>query len=439
MALNLQPLLKSLLTNGNGKSKANGNRQPKRQRQVLRPRMRAATIPASVNTASRIRSTQTKQVQLFSNTDRLLHTTVPVDAARGSVIYDQVITPSIADRLRTQASLFQKIEYARLRFEVQTQTPTTNGGGYVVAFLHDPEMDVGTGEAALRALTAVQGTQTSKNWQSVDMTVQTTNQQYFTLNGDDVRFFSPGRFVVLTDGPPTSPISVTILFHWTVKLTRPALQRLVNRFPQAVLVGSALISNNANLRYINITAAGVIANPGASDDAGFIMENAFIGLPPLLAIGSNILWYQIPFCVTTQNGADSFIDTARFVSFRSGTVAGGTHYVGRLHYFPNDAQVVNGTRSSSILVQGDRLTPIIPDEFTGNITDVITLSYTSPSISDNQRPMVKRRFVQFAKQRYSPSSEVSSAPSMEDKMANLHLQRLPDVVPSYLLTNSTTS
>lgn len=392
----LQQLVSQLtrpMARAKGRRRNGNGRKPRSQgvskrRIVLRPKMRTATIPASVNTASRIRSSQPRQMNLFSNTDRLYHTTLPTATSRGTVIYDQVITPAIGRRLRQQAALFQKIKYKSLRFQVQTQTPTTNGGGYVVAFLHDPAMEVGTGEAALRSLTAVQGTQTSKFWQSVDMTVQTTSQQYFTLNGNDIRFFSPGRFVVLSDGPPTEPVSITILFHWTVELTRPALQRPLNQLSQAVLVASQLWQDGEFVRYANWTGGSNFVPPKVDNDPSNLwMENAFTGLPPVQSFGPNILYYQTPYPIKIEGNEV----LANFLGFRE--VDG--HIRASFYYLPGSGFELTSTGTAAqgfmVMIQNVRLTPVMPDEFYGT-TESTFLANVTRSVSVNQLPTICKSF-----------------------------------------------
>lgn len=357
-------------------------------------------------------------MRLISNTDRLIHVTLPAGTPRGTVVYDQIITPSIAARLRTQASLFQKVTYARLRFEVQTQTPTTNGGGYVVSFLHDPQMDIGTGEAALRALTAVQGTQTSKFWQSVDMSIQTTSQQYFTLNGNDVRLFSPGRFVVLSDGAPTEPVAITILMHWTVGFTRPALQRLVNTLPQAVVTSSVLYSGTQNLRYANWNSQTNVYTPAIGAEGSDHLQDAVIGLPAIATIGTNVLWYQIPYPVALEQDVTPTVATssAFFVSFR---VVDG-NLIGRLHTLPNDANVIwaNANATAPRLIANTRLTPVLQDEFHGN-TDGPFLVSASQSVSVNRQPMISKEYQEL--QRTVSLSPPQSREALIDKLSRMQL------------------
>nr|ABB71128.1 capsid precursor protein [Wuhan nodavirus] len=364
-------------------------KQPRKSVRIA-PRMRVSTIPASVNTASRLRSVQTKQLNLYSNTDRLYHVTLPANTAKGTVIYDQIITPAIGRRLRQQAALFQKIKNNSLRFEVQTQTPTTNGGGYVVAFLHDPSMDVGQGENALKALTAVQGTQTSKFWQSVNMNVQTTKQQDFTLNGSDVRLFSPGRFVVLTDGAPTEPVSITILFHWTVELSRPALQRPLNQLAQAVLVATELYQEGLYLRYSNWDGTNFSPPKGQNNETALHMENAFAGLPPISSFGTNTLFYQLPYPLRVTGNEV----LAQFIGF---SVSGGNLRAAP-YQLPGTQYALTSTsttaQSFQFMVQGVRLTPVMPDEFYGT-TQGAFLSENIQSVSHNLLPTICRNFQQM--------------------------------------------
>lgn len=358
--------------------------------------MRTSTIPASVNTASRIKSSQTKQLNLYSNTDRLAHITLPADVPRGTVIYDQVITPGVGKRLRQQAALFQKVKYVSLRFEIQTQTPTTNGGGYVVSFLHDPQMEVGSGENALRALTAVQGTQTSKFWQSTVYSVQTTSQQYFTLNGEDIRFFSPGRFLVLSDGPPTVPVSITILFHWTIELTRPALQRPLNQLQQVAVVASGLYWSGEWLRWTNWIGGkkflpAIHYNTEDSTADNLRMEKAFSGLPPFENFSTgNILFYELPSPIPVPGSAK----LARFIGFYKSDDE--TKLLGSLYQWPSKDWQLNSAEVSDTdpfwaLIQHSRCTPVTADEFGGTVSEPF-LASVYRSVSVNKQPTVYKTY-----------------------------------------------
>lgn len=385
----------------------------------FKPKMRTATIPAAVNTASRITARQTPRLNLHSNTDRLAHTTVPANTPRGTVIYDQIITPAIASRLRQQAALYQMINYTNLRFEIQTQTATSNAGGYIAAFLHDPMMDVGSGESALRALTAVQGTQTSKFWQSISMSARANKHEYYTLSGSDVRLFSPGRFVVLSDGSPTTDVEITILFHWTVSLRKPALQRLVAQLPQAVLTASYLYSDEENVRYANWNPADNTFTPPINGEGSEFMENAFSGLPPASSIGTSVvLWYQLPYSLAIAQ-TDVSIRNANFASFR--VIGGATpHYAMRFHSLPTDADtytIWSADGNDKLMVQGLRLNPITVDEFSGNAESSFLVN-VSPSVSVNQQPMICKQ-LQTVKPTQSGIS-CTMKETIQDKLSQLH-------------------
>lgn len=379
--------------------------------------MRATTIPASVNTASTMRSNQTRSLQQHSNTDRLAHVVVPAHASRGSEIYSQVITPSIAARLRTQASLFQKVEYAKLRFEIQTQAPTTVSGGYVVAFLHDPEMDVGTGEPALRSLTAVQNTTTSKFWQSSVFNLQTTKQQYYTLSGSDIRLFSPGRLVVMVDGEPNSEVSITILMHWTVKFSRPALQRLVASLPQVVVTASILYASDTAVHYANWSGGTTFSPPlsGAVGEAAYL-EKALSGVPPASAMGNNKYYVRIPnpVSINVQKDHGGGVQIANFIalSWKDG------HLHGDWCELPDDSYVIFPTLGRFEIVQGTRLTPVLPDEFFGS-TGGPFLVTASASVSVNRREMISKTYSVLPTE--ESSKQVPAMESLQEKLSKLAL------------------
>lgn len=366
------------------KRRTGNNRRVPRPR-IIQPRMRAATIPASVNTASRIRAVQPNSINVFTNTDRLLQIDLPKGTPKGSIIFDQVITPAIAVRLRQQAALYQKIRYRSLKFEIQTQVPTTTAGGYVCAYLHDPNMQVGSGEVALRNLTAVQGTQTSKMWQSVVMNVKPTDMQYYTQSGSDVRLFSPGRLVILSDGVPNEDVKITVLFHWTVELYKPALQRFINQLPLLTQNCTHLVSWGTTIRFTNWDPATntLSPDPNGTDSDGTYLENQFSGLPPLTSIGSNTIFYKLPYPIRVDVDSPSRTVNAFFLGFRN--VDG--HYLAAFYDLPSTSRVLHVNDRRFETLQGMVLEPVVADEFTG--TSVTSFLVTaSPSVSVNQQSMI---------------------------------------------------
>lgn len=336
---------------------------PNRVRTLNLQRIRTSTVPAPVNTASNIRSRQPRAIAQQSATDRLFTTTLRSQAERGTVIYDQAITPSLLPRLRQQAGVFQKICWHSLTFEIQTQTPTTTGGGYVVAFAVDPLLEVGSGQVALNAITTMQGAQTSKTWQSVVFSAPVTKNPLFVANGADLRLYSPGRLIVVVDGPPNVDVPITIIAKWTVSLSSPARVQLAQSIPQPTLTASFLYTGQEEVRFENWSPTSNSITPGVDDPKAKNMLTAFSGLMPL-SMYQSIVYYKMPHPVPIlTTDPISPLAMAEFIGF----VADGETLVARLYRKPHPSEILYSSNSLYlVLSQGSLLFPISPREFSGN-------------------------------------------------------------------------
>jgi len=367
--------------------------QRRRKTRIIRPRMRVSTIPAAVNTATTIRSNQPSRVHQ-TNTDRLIQSTIPVRFERGNIVIDQLVTANITDRLRTQASLFQRIKYRRLTFEIQTQTSTTTTGGYAVAFLKDPMMEIGTGTSALKKLTAVQGSKTSKWWQSTVLDVIPNQMQYYCANGTDLRWYSPGRLVILGDGPPNEEVNITIILKWVVELTEPAMQAIPATYPKATLTASCLKyqsgtdgGSDGRLRAFNVDPKGV--------ETEVDIENAFSGLPTH-NVFENIhnVYYQLPFPIVQSSGA---IAAESVLSYRF-LIFSLSNDTNKIHVWLNETPIAGDntavfSESTFILWRGDSITPIASSEFLINADDSsqgFWIANQSPSV--NNQLMISKKY-----------------------------------------------
>lgn len=103
---------------------------------------------------------------------------------------------------------------------VQPQVSSLTGGGYVAAFVKDPADTIGT----IAALTSQVGSVTTKWWQSANVEASLLSKELFTSEGTEVREFSPGRFVLMSDGAPTQTGNVTVFAQWSVQLSQASLE-----------------------------------------------------------------------------------------------------------------------------------------------------------------------------------------------------------------------
>jgi len=135
---------------------------------------------------------------------------VSKDCSRGDVLVDLVITPQIAARLRTVASAWQRVKYRRLLFEINASGSSLIGGEYVAAFIADP-----TDKPPLRNATAWvkahQDSVISSWWKSINVIGPCPPQMMYTsFEENEIRFSSPGRFVLAVVNPPSADTTLSI-------------------------------------------------------------------------------------------------------------------------------------------------------------------------------------------------------------------------------------
>lgn len=295
----------------------------------------------------------------------------------------------MAPRLARYAALYQKWSVNSIRFEIQTQTATTRPGGYVVAITNDPSVLIGSGLTALSTANAMDGAITSKMWQSTVIRYHPDGTVYFCSAGDDPRLFSPGKLLLITDGETDASVDITVIMHWDITFYHAIRTPIINQLPQAGITASYLYTGNRAVRYANWdpvsnTSVPPIAGPGSTH-----LEMALSGVPPMDAVGSNILWYQLPHPVIVNNveGDVTVAENCYFLSLR---IVDG-HYEGRVHNLPSDSHVKWGATNAIIMTQNTLLTPVTPAEFEGNAAvSFLALARKLPSVG--QQLMISKEF-----------------------------------------------
>lgn len=189
--------------------------------QSVRRQETAAAQGAVVSTVSTVRSSASDSARM-SGIDRIFHGSVELNLREGVTAVSTLIGPSVFKRLALVARAYQRIRYLRLRFRMEPQMSTSTSGGYVIAFIRDPADIVGD----ISSLTAQQGSVTTKWWQSSVVNVAPPNRLFYTSESVEVREYSPGRLVLMVDGPATQVGSYTIFAEWTVELSSPALEQV---------------------------------------------------------------------------------------------------------------------------------------------------------------------------------------------------------------------
>lgn len=154
-------------------------------------------------------------------TDQLDSISISTDA-RG-VAAQFVVTPGLLKRLGRLAGSFQRIKYHRLRFEVVTGCPSSSSGVYVTGFIRDATDQVDS-SSAVATLLASGGTAV-KFWQSTEVVVNGLPDLYYTsASSRELRWSSPGSFVIAVVAPPSSAVTIEVFVHWDVTLSKPTYE-----------------------------------------------------------------------------------------------------------------------------------------------------------------------------------------------------------------------
>lgn len=161
----------------------------------------------------------------ISGTDRLFHVKDISKFQDSTVSLDVAIVPSVLARLEKLAEAYQRITYRSLKFRVVPQVSTSTAGGYVTSFVRDVSDKISSDQFGLSKITAQEGSQTCKWWETAQVAVKNfPDLLYTSYTKGDLRFSSPGRFVVATDGQSTQAGSLTVFCDWDVTLSSPSLE-----------------------------------------------------------------------------------------------------------------------------------------------------------------------------------------------------------------------
>lgn len=147
--------------------------------------------------------------------DRIIHGDIDPSMYAGKKVFSVLVTPGLFSRLKTVSIAYQRIRYIKLRFRIETLVSTNTSGGYLVGFVRDPADTVDN----INALMAQQGSVATKWWQSTAVEAPTSGRLFYTSSGVEVREFSPGRLVLMVDGPPTQKGSYTVYAEWEAELS----------------------------------------------------------------------------------------------------------------------------------------------------------------------------------------------------------------------------
>lgn len=168
---------------------------------------------------------QSTNKTVVSGSDRVFHVDDVSIAKDRGIVLDITINPSLILRLDKLAGAYQRIKYHRLVFKVTPYLNTATNGGYVAAFVPDANDKVPETNFGLSKLTSQQHHCVAKWWQNGVVSVGQLPDLYYTSPSvQEMRWYSPGRFVLMCDGTPSQRGSLTISLDWHVTLSEPSLE-----------------------------------------------------------------------------------------------------------------------------------------------------------------------------------------------------------------------
>jgi len=136
-------------------------------------------------------------------------------------------------RLQTLAKAFQKYRFTnKTKLTLQTQAPSIATGSYVVGYSENPDQDMGSGEDALRSISALDGASSGPIWVAQTIPARISDRsKWYNVDSDtaEVMMAIQGKFVV----QQTSPVSIIgnseklvapVWLEWEVEFAGQAVQ-----------------------------------------------------------------------------------------------------------------------------------------------------------------------------------------------------------------------
>lgn len=130
------------------------------------------------------------------------------------------VSPGMSLRLTHLARAYQRIQWLEVSFTVTPQVSVTINGGYVCGFIMDPTDHTITA----RQLSASQGAQTKKWYESTTVRMPVKRELLYTSSGEEPRLFIPAAFWIVTEGEPSTDLSIVVTARWKVRLTEPTVE-----------------------------------------------------------------------------------------------------------------------------------------------------------------------------------------------------------------------
>lgn len=144
-----------------------------------------------------------------------------MDIKKGaSVMRSLTVTPSISARLGTISKAYQRIRWDMVEFYVTPQASAITNGGYVAGIVMDPSDE----HVTAADLSATQGAQTKKWYETALIRMPAKTDLLYTSSGSDPRLSQVGRLWIISEGKPSSDLTVVVTFRWRVTLSQPTVE-----------------------------------------------------------------------------------------------------------------------------------------------------------------------------------------------------------------------
>lgn len=386
----------------NNAAAAKQQRRPRRQRQQQQPKRKGAFV----NTRKTVNNnTQTRTIHEETGTDQLFHVADVSKLKRGDTICEAMVEPPMMPRMKLVGSMYQMIKYVTMTFDIVSQSPTSQTGGYVVAFVKDANDEYVNedGTKDIPRLIANDRSRVVKAWESTSFTIK-DDRWFYTSPGTSERLYSPGKLIVVMDGAATQPGSFTITCKWKIQLKNPTMEAPNTMVPSLIFKDVVVVATNG---YIyagakNKTSGDADILDWSDTDVGaFDTQRTYLFKSP----GSFFEWQD-----TASTDDNVIMDEGRCIKITYN--AGSKIWEAKLCKYDgtdlNNKPKTNFAQEDNFL-PGDELVPYVWDDPLTNSSLGFTQTMTRlPGLTSRRQPWSYWKVTSMSK----PSQ--SSMPSMEE-------------------------
>lgn len=140
--------------------------------------------------------------------------------ANTTVFLNHDISPAVSQRIATISRAYQRIRWNSVRIIVTPQASAMTNGGYVTGVIMDPSDRAVTA----KDLSASQGSQTKKWYETASIAMPKKPDLLYTSSGEDPRLSIPATWWLIGEGAPSSNLTVVVTILWNVTLSIPMME-----------------------------------------------------------------------------------------------------------------------------------------------------------------------------------------------------------------------